>query len=61
MKIVIPVGQHGKARLTNGSYRIAASVDAPNVSNYAGFEKLSGGDYEAEYYIVFENTYKRKY
>ena len=38
--------------LPNGSYRITASVNAANVTNYAGEEVLTGGDYSSEYYIV---------
>lgn len=37
--------------LTNGSYRIAASVDVSGVRNYAGNESLTGGHYNVEYYI----------
>jgi hypothetical protein len=38
-------------RLLNGHYRIAASVNAPNVGDYAGEETLKGDSYEVEYYI----------
>lgn len=37
--------------LKNGRYRIAASVDAYNVSSYAGNEELTGGEYSVSYYI----------
>ena len=37
--------------LINGHYRIAASVNAANVSSFAGSENLSGGNYSASYYI----------
>lgn len=45
-KAFLKVGKH-----INGSYRIAASVSASNVSRYAGTESLNGGSYEVEYYI----------
>lgn len=44
--------------LPNGNYRIAASVDAYNVGNFAGTENLSGGNYNVEYYI---QTTTRRY
>lgn len=37
--------------LINGHYRIAASVNAANISSFAGSENLSGGNYSASYYI----------
>ena len=37
--------------LTNGNYRVAASVNAYNVRNYAGTENLTGDNYFVEYYI----------
>ncbi|WP_425884815.1 hypothetical protein ACPYIV_20185 [Parabacteroides sp. ASD2025] len=42
--------------LVNGHYRIAASVNATNVSPFAGSENLSGGNYSASYYI--ETSYR---
>jgi hypothetical protein len=50
-RLVISPHQRGSLRLKNGSYRIAASVNASDVSNYAGSETLDGGSYEVEYYI----------
>ena len=41
-----------RTSLVNGSYRVAASVDASDIGNYAGTEKLEGGYYDIEYYIV---------
>ena len=41
--------------LKNGKYRVAASVSASNVSNYAGNENLQGGNYSVDYYI---STYR---
>jgi outer membrane protein assembly factor BamD (BamD/ComL family) len=37
--------------LVNGTYKITASVNATNVTNYAGSEELIGGYYSVEYYI----------
>lgn len=50
-KLVISPGRTSSVTLKNGRYRVAASVNASNVSNYAGVEDLSGGSYSVEYYI----------
>ena len=50
-KLVIGAGKTKFVRLKNGQYRVAASVSASNVSNYAGTENLLGGDYSVDYYI----------
>ena len=50
-KLVISPGGTSSVTLKNGRYRVAASVNASNVSNYAGIEDLSGGSYSVEYYI----------
>ena len=50
-RLVISPHSTGSLKLKNGSYRIAASVDASNVGRYGGAEKLNGGSYEVEYYI----------
>lgn len=50
-RLVLSPNSTGSVRLKNGSYRIAASVSASNVSKYAGTESLNGGSYEVEYYI----------
>ena len=50
-RLVITAGGISSIRLKNGSYRVAASVLASTVSNYAGNENLQGGNYSAEYYI----------
>ncbi|MDE6538498.1 MAG: hypothetical protein K2M13_10770 [Muribaculaceae bacterium] len=50
-RLVLSPNSTGSVRLKNGSYRIAASVSASNVSRYAGIESLNGGSYEVEYYI----------
>ena len=38
--------------LTNGEYKIGASVDKYGVRNFAGSESINGGNYEVQYYIV---------
>ncbi len=50
-KIVLPPHRSTSFELVSGEYRIAASVSAANVRNYAGRESLSGGDWSSEYYI----------
>ena len=50
-RLALSPHSRGNLRLKNGSYRIAASVDASNVQRYAGTESLNGGSYEVEYYI----------
>ena len=50
-KLVISPGGTSSVTLKNGRYKVAASVNASNVSNYAGVEDLSGGSYSVEYYI----------
>ena len=51
-KLVIKAGGTKSVRLKNGQYRVAASVSASNVSNYAGSENLLGGSYSVDYYIM---------
>ena len=55
-RFVLPAHSHKTISLTNGEYRCVASVDA-SVSNYAGTESLSGGDYSVEYYIQSVPSY----
>lgn len=50
-KLVIEAGRTKSVRLKNGQYKVAASVSASNVSNYAGSENLLGGNYSVDYYI----------
>lgn len=54
-RLVISAGGTSSVRLKNGNYRVAASVSASNVSNYAGNENLQGGNYSVDYYI---STYR---
>lgn len=56
-KLVIGAGGTKSVRLKNGQYKVAASVSASNVSNYAGIESLHGGNYSAEYYIRTSYSY----
>lgn len=51
-RIVLAPKQRSTVVMPNGTFRITASVNASNVRNYAGTEKLTGADYESEYYIV---------
>jgi outer membrane protein assembly factor BamD (BamD/ComL family) len=53
-KIVLKPKQKQKFNLQNGKFRVAASVDAANITNYAGEEKLEGGSFTSEFYIVTE-------
>ncbi len=50
-KVSIPAGQSSSFTLPNGDYRVAASVSSASVRSYAGRESLTGGGYEADYYI----------
>jgi hypothetical protein len=50
---IINISSHSRQSITlpNGNYRIAASVNASNVRNFAGRENLTGGSYDVKYYI----------
>ena len=50
-RLVLAPQSKGNIKLENGVYRIAASVDAPDIGRYTGKENLVGGTYEVEYYI----------
>lgn len=50
-RVKLAPNQSSTITLENGNYRIAASVDAPNVSKYAGTKYLSGDEYKSNYYI----------
>ena len=58
-KIVLKPKQKQTFTLQNGNYRVAASVNAANVTNYAGEEKLEGGSYTSEFYIKTETYWGR--
>jgi outer membrane protein assembly factor BamD (BamD/ComL family) len=51
LKVIIPKKQRKSITLPNGDYRVAASVNARDINNYAGNEKLEGGEYSVDYYI----------
>jgi len=55
-KIVLIPGERTTISLKFGNYRIAASVNAANVRNYAGSEYLSSGEYSSEFYIKTTTT-----
>jgi len=50
-RLVLSPGQTESITLNNGTYSIAASVDAGSVRNYGGTEKLEGDNYSVSYYI----------
>lgn len=50
-KIILDAGETETVVLKNGQYRVAASVSASEVNNYAGTEILQGGSYRSDYYI----------
>jgi hypothetical protein len=50
-KVVFASGERGSIEVQVGTYKMAASVDAPDVQNYVGSETSSGGNYEVRYYI----------
>jgi outer membrane protein assembly factor BamD (BamD/ComL family) len=56
-KVVIPPRGSQKFILSNGSYRIAASVNASNVTPFAGQESLNGGEYSSTFYIQTSTRY----
>jgi hypothetical protein len=51
-KVVLKSKRRSTISLKNGNYRIAASVNASGVRNYAGNENLTGANYSIEYYIT---------
>ena len=55
-RLVIPSGQTYSISLKNGEYKVAASVNANNVRDYAGIENLNGGSYSVKYYISTTNN-----
>ncbi len=58
-KIVLSPKQKRKFTLENGNFRVTASVDAANVTNYAGKENLEGRSYTSEFYIETETYWGR--
>jgi len=51
-KVNFSPGEKASIEILRGNYKVAASVDATHVQNYAGDETLDGGNYEVEYYIA---------
>lgn len=58
-KIVLSPRQKQKLFLEKGRYRVAASVNATNVRNFAGEQMLDGGNYSSEFYIQTETHWGR--
>lgn len=50
-KVNLSPDEKGSVQVLKGRYRVAASVNASNVRNYAGEEVHDGGNYESIYYI----------
>jgi len=50
-RIIISPGAKQEVKMKSGNYRVTASVNSSNVTNYAGTESLNGG-YESNYYIM---------
>lgn len=51
-KVVFSPKQTKNFTLAKGQYKVAASVNAADVQNYAGHESLTGGEWDIEFYIV---------
>ncbi|MEN8715372.1 MAG: hypothetical protein ABF384_10735 [Verrucomicrobiales bacterium] len=51
LKMIIPKDEKAQFQITNGSYTVAASVDAASVENYVGSEKFAGSSYFADFSI----------
>ena len=50
-KAAFSADEKGAIELLRGQYRVAASVDASSVQNYAGTMKSEGGEYQSQFYI----------
>jgi outer membrane protein assembly factor BamD (BamD/ComL family) len=50
-KLVIPVAATRSVTLVPGAYKVAASVNAANVTNYYGSDYMEGGRYSSSFYI----------
>ena len=50
-RLVIQPNGRQSVVLTNGNYKIAASVNSSSVRSYARTEDLTGGEYNVKYYI----------
>jgi len=50
-RLILDPNERRTITLTNGNYRIAASVNTSSVRSYTGEESLYGGGYDVSYYI----------
>ena len=50
-KLIIPKGMTKSVSLYPGDYKVAASVNASNVTNYYGADSMRGGQYSSNFYI----------
>jgi outer membrane protein assembly factor BamD (BamD/ComL family) len=50
-KVIFSANEKGSIELLNGSYKVAASVNAINVRPFAGISAYDKGNYEITYYI----------
>lgn len=50
-RVVLKAKRKDSVSFPNGSYKIAAWVDAPHVTPYAGTDLLTGGEYSSVFYI----------
>lgn len=56
-KLVIPEGQTQSVTLPKGNYKVAASVNAHNVTNYYGTDSMQGGRYSSSFRITTSYGY----
>jgi len=59
-KVIFSPGEKGSLEVLRGNYRVAASVDAANVKNYAGEMTSDGGNYQVTYYIEITGPYEER-
>jgi hypothetical protein len=51
-KLVIPIGETRSIALVPGSYKVGASVNATNVTNFYGLDTMQGGKYSSSFFIL---------
>lgn len=51
-KVIFVPGERSSVEVLNGDYRVAATVNAFKVDDYAGEENLTGANYQVKYYII---------
>ncbi|HIJ70581.1 MAG TPA: hypothetical protein HPP87_04360 [Planctomycetes bacterium] len=56
-KVTFAPQEKGCLKALNGDYKVAASVDAAHVRDYAGTAKLEGSNFEVTYYISSTGPY----